>query len=114
MFALPIHDSLICFGDSLTQYGSQVGGFVASLQDLYQRRLEGALRKDINAALKGRRGIPQTDAPYSVISRGYGGYTSRQGASPSHTAQLHLSTQLSSFFLLHGRHRALSHSVRGR
>lgn len=54
MFALPVYDSLICFGDSLTQQGSQIGGFVASLQNVYLRRLD-------------------------VINRGFGGYTSRQG-----------------------------------
>ena len=41
MRAVPIYDSIICFGDSLTQQASQKGGFVASLQDAYQRRLEG-------------------------------------------------------------------------
>lgn len=48
------HNSIICFGDSLTQQGSRSGGFVTSLQEAYIRRLD-------------------------VINRGYSGYTSRQG-----------------------------------
>lgn len=41
MRAVPVYDSIICFGDSLTQQASCLGGFVAALQDVYQRRLEG-------------------------------------------------------------------------
>lgn len=49
-----VYDTLICFGDSLTQQASQPHGFVAQLQNAYQRRLE-------------------------IVSRGFSGYTSRQG-----------------------------------
>lgn len=38
-----VYDYFVCFGDSLTQRGCMPGGFVASLQDIYQRRLDGKL-----------------------------------------------------------------------
>lgn len=54
MIAKPVYDSIICFGDSLTQQASAGEGFVARLREQYERRLD-------------------------VISRGFSGYTSRQG-----------------------------------
>lgn len=78
MRAKPVYDSIICFGDSLTQQASGPGGFVAGLQDAYQRRLEG------EADRMGKVAMPikvfmMLFFPCTVVSRGFSGYTSRQG-----------------------------------
>lgn len=36
----PIYPSIVCFGDSQTQYANGAGGFVAALGDIYQRRAD--------------------------------------------------------------------------
>ncbi|CAO1613979.1 unnamed protein product [Jaminaea pallidilutea] len=46
------YPAIVCFGDSQTQYGNTVGGFVSRLADAYQRKAD-------------------------VITRGFNGYTTR-------------------------------------